>query len=275
MINKYPTFENEIIMSTQVCKEDDYIIRWIEYYKMLGVTRFIIYDNWRGREPTQLPTVLEPYISSNQVVLIQWSYAYNTGGQVAQQTHSIHAFRTSKYIGLFDVDEYINLQAHLKIEDVIDILNNDNSHTVKILNYYPDYLNHTFTYDNTHLPIYEIGGYRFLCKRFLYNNTSDVAYEFFKAFNCMNVDIHGREKFFVNPRNVHTFGVHAIINGKPMITVPCELAYFNHYMFLNKHVLYEGNCYNDNNLNRYRLSDNMQYLNNIDTSIMKFYDLLR
>lgn len=267
-VNTYPTFKDENIMSTQVFKEDAYIIRWIEYYKRLGVTRFIVYDNWKGLD-SNLPDILSAYILTKEVVLISWPYVFDLGGQVAQQTHSVHAFRSSKYIGLFDIDEYVNLQSnYLKIEDVLTLVNNDNSKNIKFMNYHPDYQNNHFVVTNTQS---EIGGYRFLCRRFFNDNKPTNDYEFFKAYNCLDFDMHGREKFFINPRNVNTFAVHAITDGKPMVTVPLEVAYFNHYIFLNKHFVHEGNCY-ANILNRGNLtSDNAHDIKHIDSSIMRFY----
>ena len=44
-------------------------------------------------------------------------------GQTTQQNHSVWAFKNSKYIGLFDVDEYINIQHETNIED---FFNNSN-----------------------------------------------------------------------------------------------------------------------------------------------------
>ena len=44
-VNKYPEFHDEIIISTVVKNEDDYIKQWIYYHTILGVKRFIIYDN--------------------------------------------------------------------------------------------------------------------------------------------------------------------------------------------------------------------------------------
>ena len=44
-INIYPNFKDEIIMSTIVKDEDNIIVQWIEYHKLLGINRFIIYDN--------------------------------------------------------------------------------------------------------------------------------------------------------------------------------------------------------------------------------------
>jgi hypothetical protein len=267
-VNTYPTFKDEIIMSTQVFKEDEYIIRWIDYHKRLGVTRFILYDNWKGADST-LPDTLYPYISTKEVVIINWPYNFLNGGQVAQQTHSTHAFRSSKFIGLFDIDEYVNLQSnYTNIEDALTAVNNDNSKNVKFMNYHPDYRNNNFVVTNTHD---EIGGYRFLSRRFFNNNGPTNDYEFFKSYNCLDFDMHGREKFFINPRNVNTFAVHAITDGKPMVTVPSEIAYFNHYIFLNKHFVPEGHCCPDT-LNRGNLTaENSHEVKHIDSSIMRFY----
>ena len=44
----------------------------------------------------------------------------------------------------------------------------------------------------------------------------------------------GHEKNFVIPRNVKTFSVHMITNGLPIVKINHNIAYFNHYIFLNK-----------------------------------------
>ena len=111
-INKYPTFDNEIIMSTLVKNEDKYIIQWINYHTHLGISRFIIYDNSTSNT---LQVTLNKYINNNVVILIKWTYNYylpisGISGQTTQQNHSIYAFNKCKFIGLFDIDEYINLQ---------------------------------------------------------------------------------------------------------------------------------------------------------------------
>ena len=59
------------------------------------------------------------------MVLIDWAYQYRLpisgiSGQTTQQNHSIYAFRNSKYIGLFDIDEYINMQNNTNINNFFD-----------------------------------------------------------------------------------------------------------------------------------------------------------
>jgi RNA-binding protein YhbY len=120
-VNKYPEFKNEIIMSTIVKNEDTCIIQWIEFHSRIGVTRFIIYDN---SDEYNLGNLLSYYILSKKVVLIKWNYPYLTprsgiSGQTTQQNHSLYAFQKCKFIGLFDVDEYVNIQKKINIHTSI------------------------------------------------------------------------------------------------------------------------------------------------------------
>ena len=75
--------KNEIIMSTMVLNEDNYIIQWIKFYLNLGVTRFIIYDNagindnasyHSIEDRSDLPNLLKDYIKNNIVILIKWPF---------------------------------------------------------------------------------------------------------------------------------------------------------------------------------------------------------
>ena len=45
---KYPELKDEIIMSTLVHNEDNYIKQWIIYHLNIGINRIIIYDNLIG-----------------------------------------------------------------------------------------------------------------------------------------------------------------------------------------------------------------------------------
>ncbi len=212
-VNKYPEFNGEIIMSTLVKGEDEYIKQWILFYLNLGIDRFIIYDNSRSNT---LQKVLQKYIDKKKVVLIRWSFPYQLfsfpDAQTTQQNHSIYAFKNSKYIGLFDVDEYINIQNDKNIktflkELIIDEKVNANS----------------------------IGSFKLLSKPFFnpYNQPEN-DFEFLKIYYCGQIIKKGYEKNFVLPKNVSTFSVHMITKGKPMYTVSSEKIYINHYLFLNK-----------------------------------------
>jgi hypothetical protein len=221
-VNKYHSFKDEIIISTCVKNEDNYIIRWIEYYKLLGVSRFIIYDNNKNDyktdyyaksrdNTTNLERVLEKYIENNTVILIEWPFEYKF--QMTQQTHSIHTFKNSKYIGLLDIDEYVNPHT----ENInLDLLFNN---YMKENNIY---------YDN-------IGGIMILSKMF-HNpeNIDDNGYNFMNSTNCGEILPNSYQKIFVIPKNVFNFSCHHITNGKRWITIEHNLISINHYFFLNK-----------------------------------------
>jgi hypothetical protein len=213
-VNKYPTFKNEIIFSTIVKDEDKYIKQWIDFHFKIGVKRFIIYDN---SVDNTLLNLLKKYIENKIVILIKWTYSYRLpisgiSGQTTQQNHSIYAFKNSKYIGLFDIDEYVNIQKHMQISVFFDEL---------IL--------------SENIDINKISSFRLLNK-FFYNpyDLPRQKNKFFYIFNCDSITESGHEKNFVIPQNVKTFSVHMVTDGLPMYTVNHSLIFFNHYYFLNK-----------------------------------------
>jgi hypothetical protein len=214
-INKYCNYENKILMSTIVKDEDEYVLHWIKYHKILGVDNFIIYDNSNNNT---LNNVLDEYVTKGVVLLIKWTYPYilsisGISGQTTQQNHSIYAFRDAKYIGMFDIDEYVNPQ--------------DNYTNIK--NLFEEYIN------NNNINITEIGSFTLLNKLFYNpNELSTKNFNFLKIYNCDDITRSGREKNFVIPKNVDTFSVHIITSGKVMHYMHSHLIYFNHYFYLNK-----------------------------------------
>ena len=235
-VNQYPDFKNEIIFSTIVKNEDKYIRQWIDFHSRIGVTRFIIYDN--SNQDT-LAKLLKDYIANKKVVLIRWEYPYRLpisgiSGQTTQQNHSIYAFKTSKYIGLFDVDEYVNMQKKnvnnigMFLEEIIKE-NNIDTETIGSF----QLLNKMF-YNPRHLP--------------------EHGTEFLKITDCDEVLLSGREKNFVIPTNVNTFAVHMITEGKPMYKISPEDGHFNHYYFLNKNGMrgcYETPLHTDDSIKKH------------------------
>lgn len=223
-VNKYPEFKNEIIMTTEVKDEDAYIRQWIIFHYNIGISRFIIYDN---SDNNVLSTLLSDFIKNKIVLLINWKYPLfleNSGisGQSTQQNHSIWAFKNSKYIGLFDIDEYVNIKNETNIHRFFNNLIHDEKINTK-----------------------NIGSFRLLNK-FFYNphNLPTNDFEFLKIYNCDEIILHEREKNFVIPKNVYTFCVHKITFGKEMYTVSYNKLYFNHYCFLNK----QTRCKDNTNL---------------------------
>lgn len=229
-VNKYPEFKDKIIMSTIVLNEDDFIRQWINFHMNIGVSHFIIYDNCNEIDKSNLKEVLSDFIEKKTVLVIKWPHPYRLkksgiSGQTTQQNHSIYAFRNSKYIALFDIDEYINIQYNTNIDNFIESI---------IL--------------NEKLNINNIGSFRILNKTFTNpNNLSTKGYDFLSIYTCDKITKSGREKNFVIPKNVSTFAVHMITMGKPMYNLDPRYIYFNHYMFLNKQ---------DRGRDKYNFNDN-------------------
>jgi len=226
--NRYPSYANQVVMTTMVKNEDNIIRTWIDFHKRLGIHKFVIYDNAGTLESiSELARELGDYIQSGQVIIISWPYDYRLpisgiSGQTTQQNHAIRAFDTAEWIGLFDVDEYINIQR----PDII-FGADGNSGIRRFL----DGISRKTCLGNI-----QIGGLQFKNKFFY--NPDDQPIEnghFLRIPNCANgVKKSGNEKNFVKPRNIKTFAIHLISSGGKIIVLHQELGYFNHYIYLNK-----------------------------------------
>jgi len=248
-VNRYPTFDNEIVMSSMVNNEDNYIIQWIKHYKRLGVTRFIIYDNSTN---DSLKNILK---DDDSIVLIKWTYPYydSSGciahGQVCQINHAIYTLKSSKYIGFFDVDEYINPRtSEYRLNNIFDNILTQNN----------------LQYD-------DIGSFRSLSKFFINkHNIPEEGCEFMKVFDCQDILQTGYEKHFVVPKNIDACCVHSIIKGKPELTVPTNIMFHNHYVFLNKISTYFNNIMFGRHKNG---RGRWEPTTHTDTSIIRFYNM--
>jgi len=88
------------------------ISQWIDYHKKIGFDKFIIYDNnWNNFENNKLK---EKYNDDIIIINANWQYWYNGDaiGQVIQQNHSLWKY-SPKFLGLTDLDEYINIDSRL------------------------------------------------------------------------------------------------------------------------------------------------------------------
>lgn len=226
-VNKYPLLDNEIILSTMVLNEDNFIRQWIDYHLLKGINKFIIYDNEGVNDcksyksdtsiKSNLPMVLKEYIDNNIVILIKWPYKKRYGrsgisGQTCQQNHSIYAFNTCKYIGLLDIDEYLNPQNFETINETLNSIISANN-----------------------LKVNEIGSFkisnRFFCN---YNNLDSSGLNFLSIFNCEKKCTNDRKKQIVIPKNVDCVSIHKTLIGKNGFNVNSKDIFFNHYYYLNK-----------------------------------------
>lgn len=129
IIHNRDKFENVISIVVMVKNEGVYIKEWLEYHKLVGVDKFIVYDN---NSDDDLKNILRPYIDAGEVDYIfypktqadfekkgkkveYWAfqaYAYND---------AIKKYRNkSKWIGFIDIDEFI---VPVKNNNIIDVIN--------------------------------------------------------------------------------------------------------------------------------------------------------
>jgi hypothetical protein len=253
-INKYPEFKNQIIMSTMVLGEDKYVRQWIQFHLKLGIEHFIIYDN--STSSNSLINVLEDYIDQNIVTLIKWPYKYRLeisgiSGQTTQQNHSIYAFNNSKYIGFFDIDEYLNLQSGNDVALYLDA-------TIKSNNL-----------DPKNICAFEVKN------KFFHNphNLPDDGFNFLKIFNCETVRLSGAQKNFLIPSNVESYSVHEVTrqkSGTSKFELDPQDIYFNHYLFLNKQNKSEW-YYDGHEKHSRKLKRGLQLTQNMDASILSHF----
>lgn len=213
-VSTYPSFTGKTLMSTMVLNENKWVRQWITYHLARGVDHMILYNNGPG--DTTLAETVQDYIACGKVLVIPWPYPNfatisGKSGQTTQQTHSIWTWKTARWIGLLDVDEYIVPKGK---ETLVPALMD----TIAGASYG------------------QIGGVQLLSRIFDPPANADYTVGgnvFFAADRCTDIIVHERQKVFVNPANVSTFSVHSITLGLRQKRA-CALSQilFHHYWFL-------------------------------------------
>ncbi len=110
-----PTPAFEVAMSVIVRDENRWIGHYLQYYlDIMDVDHVFVYDN-NTRDRETLLDILEPYRRAGQVTYIPWHYRWRNRkdlkqiGQPPQQSHTLGRFANSKWIGFFDVDEFLRI----------------------------------------------------------------------------------------------------------------------------------------------------------------------
>jgi hypothetical protein len=106
------TFLSNKCLTTIHKDQHQLIPQWIDYHKKIGFEKFIIYDNdWNESENRILKT---KYYNDIIIINANWPYwIYGESiGQVIQQNHALWKY-SPKFLGLTDLDEYINIDPNL------------------------------------------------------------------------------------------------------------------------------------------------------------------
>ena len=119
--------------------EDDYLVEWIEFHRMMGVDHFILYDN--GLEKSS-QVLLKPYIENGMVTHIPFPdisglrdgrHADTLSIQQMAYTDFIKRFRPHfKYILQLDIDEFLFPKSHNSIPDVLNEYNDSTLARIEI-----------------------------------------------------------------------------------------------------------------------------------------------
>lgn len=107
--------------------EDDYLVEWIEFHKMMGVQHFILYDNGLEKSTRK---ILNPYIKSNLVTHIllphiegsrEGRHIHTASTQQVAYADAIIRFRNNfQYLLQLDIDEFLFPKSHSSITEVLN-----------------------------------------------------------------------------------------------------------------------------------------------------------
>lgn len=113
-INRADSRKGEVAICAIFRDEADYLIEWIEYHRLVGVTHFFLYNN---SSSDHFWEVLKPYVDKGIVELFDVpfdSYKYNDGAvthnfvQVCCYNHAIGLARNfNTWLAVIDLDEFI------------------------------------------------------------------------------------------------------------------------------------------------------------------------
>lgn len=126
-------FEDELSVVAIAKNEVLYIKEWLEYNKMIGVTRFYIYDN---ESTDNLYEYLESYIASGEVI---YKYFPGRARQLEAYNDALKICRKkSKYVAFIDLDEFVVSVRDGKsvVESVEEILKEKKSAVGVAINWY-------------------------------------------------------------------------------------------------------------------------------------------
>lgn len=118
------SYDFELSLCAIFKDEAPYLKEWIEYHKIIGVQHFFLYNH---NSEDHYKVVLEPYIASGLVELIEWDMVIDKSkgiswGVIQKEAYvdAIKKFKNkTKWLGIIDLDEYI---VPIKTDSLVDLL---------------------------------------------------------------------------------------------------------------------------------------------------------
>ena len=189
-------FKYTLSIAAMVKNEEAYIKEWLEYHLLLGVDKFIIYDN---NSTDNTKNILQSYIDNGVVDYIfypktqadfekKWKKTEYWAFQAYAYNDVIKKYRNkSKWIGFIDIDEFI---VPVKENNIINVINEIKNNIGKKY----------FAGLAINWVMYGFSGH--------YNKPKGLIIENF----IRNDGIHEGYKSIINPRTVIRYHVHAAIH---------------------------------------------------------------
>lgn len=113
--------------------EAPYLKEWIEYHKLIGVEHFRLYNN---DSVDNYLEVLEPYIKSGEVVLVDWPGGHGDWVSKVQGPGFLdavsHLTGISRWLAIIDVDEFI---LPTEANDLVSFLQDYESYPAVVINW--------------------------------------------------------------------------------------------------------------------------------------------
>lgn len=213
-----PTHSTSKVACTMLAGDHWELTQWIEYHRMIGFERFLIYLNERYNA-TDLPDAAD-------ITYIPWNYTKlgqnNIPLQAAQQQDCIlrAQARNVTWLALFDVDEYLQIMNESSTLDEILLAYSGNQEMggLQLPSWFrgDNLMENRTALDATQLVI-------------------DSVWRGPKAYGDGRPQA-GREKMIIRPRRVFYFGCHKIVLGGPMLREP--QIRMNHYKERDKGVFW-------------------------------------
>lgn len=108
------TFSHDLAIAVIIKNEAPYILEWIEYHRLIGVSRFYVYDN---DSTDNIENILKSYIDSGVVVLTK---IHGTGQQLIAYNDAVKKSKNEvQWLAVLDADEFIQ---NLTDDSLLDIL---------------------------------------------------------------------------------------------------------------------------------------------------------
>ena len=110
-----------VLSITAIVKnEADYILEWLEYHRMVGITHFYIYDN---DSTDHLYEKLKGYIDRRIVTYIRWT---GEAQQLRAYNDALNNYKyDTKYMAFIDIDEFLVPILDKNLPDIVDEIFNE------------------------------------------------------------------------------------------------------------------------------------------------------